>query len=66
MIPKIHLTGFPSQNSRDLLHQKITALNGVCLDPYHNQFNENCSHVVLYNDEAKPTERILAALAAGK
>ena len=64
-VHKIHLTAFPSHAYKENLIKNIKSLGSDVLDPNHNQFNEECTHVVVYNDEAKPTERILAALAAG-
>ena len=44
----------------------INNLNGVLLDPHHAQYNNECTHVLLYSKSGSPSERILAALASGK
>ena len=65
MNPKIHITSMLPEERVPII-EKIKILGGTILDPHHNQFNSQCTHVVICNDTSRPTERVLAALAKGK
>jgi len=60
--PKIHLVSF---SEKDDIIKKINSLGGVVLDPQHEQYNNACTHIVVFNEQIKPTERFLSGLAAG-
>ncbi|XP_018021122.1 DNA topoisomerase 2-binding protein 1-like [Hyalella azteca] len=62
--PKIQFASL-TVNLKPALIEKIQGLQGIVLDLHHAQFNEQCTHLVVENDHIRPTERLLACLAAG-
>lgn len=65
--PKILFTSVPVA-IKIAMTEKIHKLGGEVIGSKHNHYETECTHLLIYEDGVgtKPTERILAALAAGE